>query len=220
MVMPLPTHAADAPSIAFGACTKSQTPTVLSTPSFQLAGVTTNVGIAPVPSTTQPAMLVVTAGSSTTTMPAATYGFLNYLNGVTPVYQSGYRNYLDQGIFTFYSTSALTQTTLAGSIISTVRTGTFGINLSDTSSGHFYNPSSFQGGTPLLTGTINEQIMPNADGQTFTSISTVTITSVTPFSFNGTCYQIGSVGQSLNLTGSGQLAGPQSATVSFTAATR
>jgi hypothetical protein len=216
IAQPLPTRA-DTPAINFGACSSSQTPTVLSTPGFTLEGVTTNVGIAPTASGAP--MLMVTGAVATTTSTAASYGFVNGMRGLWPVDQSGYRDHLDQGLFTFSSTTTLTQTTIGTFISTTIRTGTFSINLSTTGSGHFYSPASFSSGMPVLTGTIGEQILPNADGQSFTTISQVTITSVTPFSLNGTCYQLGAVGQTFAIEGSGQLAGPQSQVVGFTAAT-
>jgi len=216
------THA-DSAAITLGSCTSSQSPVVFSNPYITMAGVTTNTGIPPAPATITRALVAgasptsTGAPAATSTMPSAAYGFAYYLNGVQPVLQYGYRLYLDEGLFTFYSSSTQTEAA-SGAVTSATRTGTFNIYLSTPTSGHYYNPDTFRAGMPILTTTFGEQILEGADGQTFTTNAQATITAASPFSVNGTCYQFGVVGQKFAIAGSGQLVSLTLPTTSFTAA--
>jgi hypothetical protein len=124
-------------------------------------------------------------------------------------------------LFTYYATGATTQDATSGNVRNIVYSGTMTIYGTNGLSAAYFDPTSFAEGFPLLTATFTDsilvnnglQIIPNMTGygsyqmysakQTFTSTSLNSITSSAPFTFNGACYQFGTVGQQFTQSSTG-----------------
>lgn len=69
----------------------------------------------------------------------------------------------------------------------------------------FTDPATFSQGTPIQVSSYAQQVVLNTLTNSFVTVHTNTITSVEPFSLDGTTYQLGEVGKSFRTTYSGQV---------------
>lgn len=212
-------------------------------PAATIAQATTNPGTLTItsPSTTGTTVVNTTALTSTTPQE---FGYAAYIRGVSPVFQPFTYNERT-ALFTFWSTASTVTDTAPSFFFASARTGTITFYISTGLAGNFATPSTFASGTAVMTATFTQQILANSGnipgssftaqvpagnlanaanlnlggtpsvGPNFQSTSVNTITSVAPFSLGGTCYQLGSVGQTFTRTDVGHLASPTTLFGSF-----
>lgn len=240
-VAPRVTQAA---SYDVGACASGATPTVISGIQIQLRGATTNA--LPVLATySSTAVATGTLPSNVLTPAAGTatdYGFVWSIDGLGTVFQPG--AYQERtALFTFSGTST-TVDDLTGLFPASTHTGTISFYVSTGLAGDFTTPSSFSSGMAIMQASFtatNVASTPNplftpfgrrgffggphnlstyssqsGVGPDFSSAGSVTISSVTPFSLGGTCYQLGTVGQTAQWQAIGHLASPTSVNGAYT----
>jgi hypothetical protein len=128
-------------------------------------------------------------------------GYLNYVKGFSNVF-SGSTQDESTALFTFYTSVDTTRSVLNGSVRLVDREGTTTIYLANGAA-DFTHPDSFRSGTPIQTSSIHQQVVVDTITSGFTVSNFNVISSVKPFTLNGSTYQLGSTGQTFRtgLTG-------------------
>lgn len=198
-----------------GSCAAATAATSLGTLDLQVQGATSY------------ALPVWTTSGISSTTTAQDYGYLPYVSGLSAPYQSAGSNNAGAAMFTFSAnTTAITDTIVEWPFVSSAHTGTVTIYAVTGQAPTFSMPASFQSGTAVLTATytvVNSgqaasgvygmpagrtAYMQAGIGPDFTGFGSAVVTSVTPFSLDGTCYQLGATGTSFKMSNAGHLAGP------------
>jgi hypothetical protein len=231
------THAAASPDTGY--CTEAEEDagiTILNPTQIQVKGGTSNA---------LPAAASVTPTSGGA---VSDYGYATFISNLGPVFQPGVSNYVRNALFTFATSGSAVQNSVSPAPFfpTSVETSTLTFYLVTGVVGSFATPSSFSAGQPILTAsfkTTNVGTVPNSlfivrapsggtqqnlttygqsgVGQDFFSSGTATITSSTPFAFNGACYafaapSFGSPAASFTFNAGGHLASPNSQIGTFT----
>jgi hypothetical protein len=177
------------------------------------------------------------------------YGYATFINNLAPIFQPGVSNYSRNALFTFASTGSAVDNSVSPAPFypTSVETSTLTFYLVTDQAGSFATPSSFSTGEPVMTASFsrtNVGTVPNSlfllrapgggtqqnlttygqsgVGQDFFSSGTATISSSTPFPFNGVCYAFAApnFGSPAVITftfnAGGHLASPTSQVGSFT----
>jgi hypothetical protein len=176
------------------------------------------------------------------------YGYATFITNLGPIFQPGVSDYSRNALFTFASTGSATDNSVSPAPFypTSVDSGTLTFYLVTGQVGSFTTPGSFSAGQPILTasfkktnvGTVPSSLFivrgpgggtqqnlttygQSGVGEDFFSTGTATVTSATPFSFNGVCYafaapSFGAPGATLTLNAGGHLASPTSRYGSFT----
>jgi hypothetical protein len=200
-------------------------------------------GISPTAPTTSPVVTTTNGTSAVTTTTPLTYsnvqdyGYIWSVAGLGTPFQSGSGFTPDVALFQYFSNATTTDTTLMSEPPTDASSGTLTIYSATGQASNWSNPQSFQSGTPILTASISQNntgtVVSNAPastqptnqttskgqsgvGQDFAGSGTATITSTTPFSLDGTCYQLGTVGTSFLTRTAGHLASPTSVNGAYT----
>ena len=210
-------------------CAAGTTPTVVSGLQIQVRGATNFALSIPTPTMIPygPFWAPVTTAATPMTSTAMDYGYAWYVAGLgLPFQPASYNEHT--ALFTFGSTTTAVDTSVMGSPSSNVRTGTLTMYAATALAGDWSNPMSFQSGTPILSASFSEgnygTVTPgmwagpgntaltgqSGIGQDFFGYGSATVTSSTPFSLDGTCYQLGTVGSSFLIRTGGHLASPTS----------
>jgi hypothetical protein len=226
MAGPRMTHA---DTVAASGCASGAATTTISSPNMTFTGRTTNaMPVPPAAAAVPPAISIVgtenppivvpapPATSVTTTISGTVeFGLFNYISGIKPVvFPNAVNEFSDY--FTF-ATTVSTVTDTSGVYLASNRTGTFSVYLGH---GDFSNVATFSSGTPIMTASFSQHILvPNpvalnppglrlTTRPMFSSTATATVTSASPFTYGGTCYQLGAAGKTLTITSVGQFDSP------------
>jgi len=135
------------------------------------------------------------------------YGYLSSIAGLGSVFSS--TTTLDEttALFTFVTNATTTQVVSHGPFRTIDRAGTTTIYLNNGPS-DFNNPASFSQGTPIQVSSFSQQVILNTTTNTFVTVHTNTVTSVTTFALNGLNYRLGQVCKSFRTNYSGYVNSP------------
>src|SRR5262245_36158566 len=147
------------------------------------------------------------AGINLTPPASAQVGYFTYIKGFDTLF-AGVPEDETNARFTFYRDTTTLQVRANGPMLIITRAGTNTLYLNAQPSGSFSNPDSFRAGTPVQTSVFRQQAVIDTVTQTFSIVDEDTLTSATAFSFNGTNYQIGKVGDVFRTTRNGHLNTP------------
>jgi hypothetical protein len=132
------------------------------------------------------------------------YGFLSQINGIDldSIYSASPHGE-STALFTFFTDAANTQVINDGQLRIVNRTGLTTIYL-DPSHGDFSNVDSFKDGTPILTATLQQQVILDTFAGTFTATNMNAVTSATPFTLGDDSFQLAEIGQQFRTSISGR----------------
>ncbi len=150
-------------------------------------------------------------GQVTNPLPTTAFqcGYLSYINGTDGPIFSGTPQNETTTLFTFYSDNVTTRVINNGPLrIINREEGTFTIYFDGTPNGNFSNPDTFRDGQPVLTASLRHQVIIDTITGAFTATFTLTVTSNSPFDFNGRALRMGKVGDKLRLTFQGHTNSP------------
>ena len=131
------------------------------------------------------------------------FGYLSNIVGLSPIFV-GEPQDETTCLFTFVTNATTDRTIVNGAFKIINRTGTTTVYL-NTPPSDFTDPATFSQGTPIQVSSYAQQVVLNTQNNSFVTVHTNTITSVEPFSLNGTTYQLGEVGRSFRTTYLGQV---------------
>lgn len=131
------------------------------------------------------------------------YGYLSFVNGIDSVFTSTPHNETTAR-FTFYTEANTTQVINNGTLRIVDRTGTTTIYLDEVPNGDFALPSTFADGTPILTMSLQQQVILDLVENTFTTVNINTVTSASAFVVNDQKFRLGQAGDNFRTFISGR----------------
>jgi hypothetical protein len=137
------------------------------------------------------------------------YGYLTYISGIPDdqMFSDPTNRSETTALFTFASAGTLTGQSVLETIFVLNVAGSTTFYYNDTPKGDFKDPTTFAGGMAILVSTERFQNIINVqapDTAIDTTISQLTETSATPFTLNGSNYQLGHVNLQMRLTYTGE----------------
>jgi hypothetical protein len=137
------------------------------------------------------------------------YGYLTYISGIPDdqMFSDPTNHSEATAHFTFSSTATLTGRSVLETIFVLNAAGSTTIYYNETPKGDFNDPTTCAGGTAIAVSSERFQNVINVqapDTAIDTTISQFTETSATPFTLNGSDYQLGHVNLMLRLTYTGE----------------
>jgi hypothetical protein len=135
------------------------------------------------------------------------FGYLSSVTGLSSAFSSTVTKDETTALFTFVTNATTVQVVTHGAFRIVDRVGTTTIYLNDGPS-DFTNPASFSQGTPVQVSSYRQQVILNLVTNTFVTVHTNTVSSVTSFSLNGGTYRLGSLGKVFRTNYSGQVNTP------------
>lgn len=161
---------------------------------------------------------VVGQGSDQSPQAGVQYGFASTLGAAGDAMAfSGDTHDASTAQFTFYVEAQTTQTIENGDLRIINRTGTV-TTYYDPSGGDFADPDSFRDGTPVLAGTMHQQVIQDTVSGTFLATGVETITSATPFTMTASAMAT-PVGAAAPITATAPLTATESVTATGSATT-
>ena len=135
------------------------------------------------------------------------YGYLSSVAGLSSTFNSTTTLDESTALFTFVTNATTVQTVIHGPFKIVDRIGTTTIYLNNGPS-DFSDPATFSQGTPIQVSNYTQQVILNTNTNTFVTVHTNSITSVTTFTLNGVNYRLGDLCKSFRTNYSGAVNTP------------
>jgi hypothetical protein len=141
---------------------------------------------------------------------AIQYGYLSSIPELAEIFSTDVASEQNEttALFTFSNTATTLRATVQGGLTVVTREGTMTVYLDHAPNGDFADPATFADGTPVQVSTWRHQVILDSATGRFTVQFTNTITSVTPFDWEGESIRLGQVGKRFRILGSGLLRSP------------
>lgn len=131
------------------------------------------------------------------------FGYFADITGLNNIFSSPTTKNETTALFTFVTNATTIQVVNNGPFRIVDRTGTTTIYLNNGPS-DFSDSATFSQGTPIQVSTYRQQVILNTLTNTFVTVHTNTITSISTFTLNGVAYRLGQLGKSFRTNYSGQ----------------
>lgn len=131
------------------------------------------------------------------------FGYFADITGLNNLFSSPTTKNETTALFTFVTNATTIQVINNGPFRIVDRTGTTTIYLNNGPS-DFSDSATFSQGTPIQVSTYRQQVILNTLTNTFVTVHTNTITSVSTFTLNGVAYRLGQLGKSFRTNYTGQ----------------
>ena len=133
-------------------------------------------------------------------------GYLPTISGLTGLFSSAPEGEAT-AYFTFFNDTHTTAVRHSGPITVIEREGTATIYAQSTPHGDFADPTSFQGGDPILVMSLKQQVVVDTGSKVFTVVIVQTVTDSNAFQKDGQKYDLAFAGDRFRISFTGALNG-------------